>query len=256
MESKGIKVDTFFMSALLFVCAKGKRITDAENIFWRDIPARNLTYSVATTNSLMYMYARLNRADDALKVYELAKGMGLKCTVVTYGVLIKALMRSNKKQLQDTAFEILRTLPDMGISPGIEVYNQFLEHYARTHDYRQAKNVLRLMSLAKPRAKPDAVSYGYLITCFADSKKPRSALTIFHQMRKRKIAPNGYTYMGVLKALAHMRDGISAVQVNRIHQFRQLLYTKSYCRNQASSNQSYFRIFLNRMRSYLCVCGL
>ena len=33
------------------------------------------------------------------------------------------------------------------------------------------------------------------------------------QMRKRKIAPNAYTYMGVLKALSHMRDGISAVQV-------------------------------------------
>ena len=66
---------------------------------------------------------------------------------------------------------------------------------------------------AKPRCRPDAVSYGYLITCFAESKKPRSALTVFHQMRKRGIAPNGYTYMGVLKALSHMRDGISAVQV-------------------------------------------
>ena len=50
-------------------------------------------------------------------------------------------------------------------------------------------------------------------SCFAESKKPRSALTVFHQMRKRRIAPNGYTYMGVLKALSHMRDGLSAVQV-------------------------------------------
>ena len=32
-------------------------------------------------------------------------------------------------------------------------------------------------------------------------------------MRKRRIAPNGFTYMGVLKALSHMRDGLSAVQV-------------------------------------------
>ena len=190
-----------------------------------------------------------------------------------------------------------------------------MEHYARTHDFRQTKNVLRLMSQSKPRAKPDVVSYGYLIryaclfflgiqfvfclryscspfrnfflfpfisfslthphltphlsyplhqvtpppfpiphslfppllilslslpppyplpkhsfsptsvpipfppllppsSCFAESKKPRSALTVFHQMRKRRIAPNGYTYMGVLKALSHMRDGLSAVQVS------------------------------------------
>ena len=161
MENKGLEADTYLLSSLLFVCAKTKRVAEAESIFWHKIPARNLTYSVATTNSLMYMYAKLNRPDDALKVYELAKGvcvcvylcmhmyvrmlflvfiffymhsecpenstdcislsfvcplisvcvsfssilfsfpgMGLKCTVVTYGVLIKALMRSGKKQVR------------------------------------------------------------------------------------------------------------------------------------------------------------
>ena len=67
------------------------------------------------------------------------------------------------------------------------------------------------------------MSYGYLITCFAESKKPRSALTVFHQMRKRGIAPNGYTYMGVLKALSHMRDGISAVQVDSCYPITTIL---------------------------------
>ena len=43
-------------------------MSQAERLFWRDMPARNLSYSVATTNSLMYMYAKLNRPDDALKV--------------------------------------------------------------------------------------------------------------------------------------------------------------------------------------------
>ena len=57
------------------------------------------------------------------------------------------------------------------------------------------------------------ISSSLFLSCFAESKKPRSALTVFHQMRKRRIAPNGYTYMGVLKALSHMRDGLSAVQV-------------------------------------------
>ena len=146
-------------------------------------------------------------------MYELTKSLGIKCTVITFGVLIKALMNSGKKQLETTSYEILKSLPSMGITPGIEVYNQFLEQYAKTHNFRQAKNILRLMASSKPRVKPDAVSYGYLITCFSDAKKPRSALTAFHQMRKRGIAANAYTYMGVLKALTHMRDGLSAVQV-------------------------------------------
>mmetsp|Transcript_31628 Transcript_31628/g.45553 ORF Transcript_31628/g.45553 Transcript_31628/m.45553 type:complete len:1038 (+) Transcript_31628:41-3154(+) len=205
--------DVYLMSTLLYVCAKAKRVREAEALFWKAIPARNLSYTVATANSLMYMYAKLNRPDDALRVYELIKRTGLKCTVVTYGILIKALMRSGQRTLQDTAFEILRSLPGLGIHPGVEVYNQIFEYYARTHDYKQAKAVLRLMALSKPRVKLDAVSYGYLITCFADSKKPRSALSAFHQMRKQRIAPSRHAYMGVLKALAHMRDGLSAVQV-------------------------------------------
>ena len=212
-EDSGYKPDVFMMTALLYVCAKAGLVQEAENIFWNEIPARKLSYSVATTNSLMYMYAKLNRPDDALRVYELTKSLGLTCTVVTYGVLIKALIRSGKKPLEESAFDILRSLPSMDIMPTIQVYNQFFEHYAKTHNYRQTKAVLRLMSQLKPRAKPDVVSYGYLIACFAESKKPRSALKVFFQMRRRGIKPNGYTYMGVLKALAHMRDGLSAAQV-------------------------------------------
>jgi pentatricopeptide repeat protein len=177
------------------------------------MPKRGLAYTVATTNSLMYMYARTGRPDDALKVYELTKRLDLTCTVVTYGVLIKALLRSGKAALQDTSFEILRSLPELDINPGVEVYNQFFEHYAKMHDFRKMKMILRLMSDSKPRTKPDAVSYGHLIHCFAESRKPKSALSVYHQMLKRKIEPSSYTYMGILKALSHMKDGISCVQV-------------------------------------------
>ena len=48
-------------SALLYVCAKAKRVKEAENLFWKAIPARNLSYTVATANSLMFMYAKLNK---------------------------------------------------------------------------------------------------------------------------------------------------------------------------------------------------
>lgn len=216
MEQKtSEQADVFFMTSLLYVCAKAKKVSMCERIFWQDIPSRNLTYTVATANSLMYLYAKLNRPDDVLAVYEFIKEIGLECTVVTYGVLIKALVRSAKPHLQETAFEVLKSLPLLGINPGIEVYNQMLEYYASTHDYKQTKSLLRLMSHARPQVKPDLVSYGYIITCFADSKKPRSALSAFNQMKKQKIPPNSFMYMGVLKALTAMRDGISTMQVIR-----------------------------------------
>jgi pentatricopeptide repeat protein len=127
--------------------------------------------------------------------------------------LLKALIRSGKKQLQDTSFEILSSLQDIGIEPGIQVYNQFLEYFGRTMDFRQMKTVLNIMNNSKPRIKPDVISYGYMINGFADAKKPRSALKLFSDMCNRGIPPNVQTYMGVLKAFARLRDGVSSVQV-------------------------------------------
>ena len=247
------KPDVYFLTSVLYVCAKHKRVKETENIFWNEIPKRGLTYTVATTNSLMYMYARMGRPDDALKVYELTKRIGLTCTVVTYGVLIKALLRSGKKALQDTAFEILRSLPELDINPGVEVYNQFFEHYAKMHDFRKVKMILRIMSDSRPRTRPDSVSYGHLIHCFAESRKPRSALSVYHQMLKRNIEPSSYTYMGILKALSHMKDGISCVQVISEMRERGITPTKKHyamtmfaclTSNQCSLAESVFDMFV------------
>ena len=54
-------------------------------------------------------------------MYDLAKGLNIQCTVITYGVLIKALMKSGKKKLEEASYEILHSLPSMGIAPGVEV---------------------------------------------------------------------------------------------------------------------------------------
>lgn len=76
--------------------------------------------------------------------------------------------------------------------------------------------LLRVLTYFSTRVKPDVVTYGHVIHCFAHSKKPKSALRAFEQMRAQHITPNGYTYMGVLRALAHMRDAFSAVQVSLV----------------------------------------
>ena len=254
-QQQGEPADIFFMSALLSICAKSKRLKEAEKIFWVDIPARQLTYTVATMNSLMFLYAKLSKDEEVLQVHQLMKKLGLRGTVVTNGVLIKVLMRSGKEEL---SFDLLKRMPEYGITPGVEVYNQILEHYARSQNFKGAKKVLRLMTHAKPDpVKPNVVTYGYLIDCFALSKKPRSALATFDQMRKADIAPNGYTYMGVLKALSHLRDGFSSSQVlremyevgvvpDRRH-FAMAMFT-AVMANQCSLAESFISLFLKQQQ--------
>lgn len=63
------------------------------------------------------------------------------------------------------------------------------------------------------QVRPDLTSYGFIIKCFAEAKKPRSALMTFHQMRRRGLQANSFIYMSVLKALWTLRDGFSASQI-------------------------------------------
>lgn len=214
LEQKGGKPDIFMMTAVIHVSAKCKLAVLTEKLFWEELPARSLSPTLPTINSLMFMYAKLNRVDDVLRVYEMAtKDLGMKGSEVTFGILIKALLRSSTPAMQDKALALLKSLPSQGITPNIEIFNQFLEYYADTMDYRNLKKVLGLMARLKPRAIPDRMTYSYLLRCFADAKKPKSALTIFHKMVKRGIVPSAHNYMAILKALVRLNDGITAVQV-------------------------------------------
>ena len=56
--------------------------------------------------------------------------------------------------MQEKAFEVLRSLPSLGIEPGVEVFNQIFEYYARTHNYKQTKATLRIMSQVRPHPSP------------------------------------------------------------------------------------------------------
>lgn len=58
-----------------------------------------------------------------------------------------------------------------------------------------------------------------MIRCFAEAKKPKTALSIYSQMCRRGISPNAFVYMSVLKALVGLRDGYSAYQI--IQEMRQ-----------------------------------
>ncbi len=56
----------------------------------------------------------------------MAKSLGLSCSIVTYGVIIKALLGSRNPALQSKAFEILNNIPAMGQTLNVEIFNQVL----------------------------------------------------------------------------------------------------------------------------------
>lgn len=224
--------DIYLVSSLLYVLAKNRMVEDAEHLFWYEIPRRGLKYNVVTAHSLMYLYARLKRPHDALRLYEMIRKEGLQCTIVTYGILVKALMLSGDPVLHEVAKRIVQSLPEMKLQPTVELFNQMFEYYAATNRADDALEIQRLMQSCTPPVAMNSISYGHLIFCLSRCKKPRQALHWFRRLREQQMATppkrwspstgmqapplliaNEYTYMGVLNAYASLRDGQSAVRI-------------------------------------------
>ena len=66
---------------------------------------------------------------QVVKLFDFSKTRGLSCSIVTYGVIIKALLRSRNPSLESKAFEILTSIPAMGHELNVEIFNQVLIYY-------------------------------------------------------------------------------------------------------------------------------
>jgi pentatricopeptide repeat protein len=126
------RADVFLLTALLYVCAKvppslktaAMHYQQADRIFYEEFPKRGLAYSIPVINSMMYMHAKRNKPDEVIKLYDMAKSYGLQSSIATYGVIIKALLRSRNPALERKAFEILSSIPSMGLEINAEIFNQ------------------------------------------------------------------------------------------------------------------------------------
>lgn len=126
------RADVYLLTALLYVCAKVPssmktavmHYQQADRIFYEEFPRRGLNYSIPVINSMMYMHAKRNKPDEVIKLYDMARSYGLQSSIATFGVIIKALLRSRNPALERKAFEILSSIPSMGLEINAEIFNQ------------------------------------------------------------------------------------------------------------------------------------
>jgi len=151
-QDYNVTADIYSFSSLLYAYAKFQRVERCERLFYEEIPRRNLTINTVTINSFMYLYTKVNRPMDALKLYDIIKEnmkkkeMKNKAIVYneyTFSILIKSLLISNNKRLHSIVFDIIDNLPSIGIYPTIDLYNQLFEYYAMNHDYKKIKEVIK-----------------------------------------------------------------------------------------------------------------
>jgi len=197
-----------FFSSLIIELTRAKQFNEVDQLLYNEIPSRSISYNTILTNNLLQLYATIEKGEGTLKMYKLMKQKGIVLNASTYSVLFKALLNSDKV-LRDQAFSLLSSLPSTHLS--VDIFNHFLESYYVTRNYGKLKIILRMMNAAN--IDLDIKGYGYVINLLAETKRPRVALNVFNEFKKKGLTANKHCYMGALKAMRSLRDAGGTVQM-------------------------------------------
>jgi len=200
--------DNAFFSALIKELTKFKKFDEVDRLLYNEIPLRNISYNAVLSNSLFNLYATVENGKGTIEIYQLMKQQGINLNSASYSALFKVLLHYDKES-RNHAFSILSSLPSSILTLGI--FNQFLEAYYITKNYGKLKIILRIMN--KEKIDLDSKGYGYVINLLSETNKPKVALNVFDDMKKRGINANKHCYMGALKAMRILCDAGGTVQM-------------------------------------------
>lgn len=199
--------DSAFFSALIKELTKLHKFEEVERLIYSEIPLRNISANAVISNSLFNLYARLEKGKGTIEMYQLMKQQGINLNTASYSTLFKVLLHYDKES-RNLAFSILSSLPSSILT--LEIFNQFLEAYYITRNYGKLKIILRMMN--KEKIDLDNKGYGYVINLLAEINKPKVALNVLDDMKRRGILANKHCYMGALKAMRILCDAGGTVQ--------------------------------------------
>ncbi|CAN6481726.1 unnamed protein product [Victoria cruziana] len=178
----GLDRDAYVRSSLIHMYSRSNRVEDARRLF-EGISERD----VASWNAMVDGYVR---SGDIVVAQSLFDQMACK-DVVSWNTMITGY--SNIGRLEDA-----RKMFDESPSRNIVSWNAMLTGYAKAGDVESARRVFDEM----PRR--DVVSWNAMIACYSQRNRSIDALLLFQEMRAVCVKPTEATLVCVLSACADL----------------------------------------------------
>lgn len=112
-------------------------------------------------NTLLDSFVVNNNEEALLKIYQEMKSMGVKPSVVTYGILIK--LYTNQKNLTK-ATEAFYEMLSKGITPSIIIYQLLIKLNSKLGKYEECMSLYR--KLSDSSVKPDCMLTDFMVDLF------------------------------------------------------------------------------------------
>ncbi|KAJ4703538.1 Pentatricopeptide repeat-containing protein [Melia azedarach] len=138
-----------------------------------------------------------NQLKVAFRFYRYMREVGIRPSVASLNVLIKALCKNS--ETMDSALRIFREMPNRGCTPDSYTFGTLINGFCRLGKINEAKELFKEMETKG--CSPTVVTYTCLINGLCQAKNVDEAMRLFEDMRSKDIEPNVFTYSSLMDGL-------------------------------------------------------
>ncbi|CAN0853194.1 Pentatricopeptide repeat-containing protein At5g46100 [Linum grandiflorum] len=134
---------------------------------------------------------------EAFGFYRYMKEMGIRPSVVSLNILIKALCKNG--DTVDAALKIFLEMPSRGCVPDLYTYGTLINGLCKLGRISEGKDLFQEME--GKGCLPSVVTYTSLIHGLCQSEKVDEAMNLFEKMKSNKVEPNVFTFSCLMDGL-------------------------------------------------------
>ncbi|KAI9194351.1 hypothetical protein LWI28_005261 [Acer negundo] len=139
-------------------------------------------------------YAKNGQPRNALELYKSFKEQGIKPDETFILGIISACSQLG---ILDTAESIIHDFSELSFFPNLRAVNSLIDMYAKCGSIERAKQVFEMAH------QKDLLCYSTMIAAFANNGLGQDAISLFGEMQRANIIPDGVAFLGVLTACNH-----------------------------------------------------
>ncbi|KAL2329755.1 hypothetical protein Fmac_017336 [Flemingia macrophylla] len=196
MERKGIGRDVYTYNTYVDALCKGGRMDLARHVIDVEMPAKNIWPNVVTYSTLMAGYAKAERFEDALNVYDQMKHLLIRLDRVSYNTLVG--LYANLGWF-DEAVSKFKEMECCGIKNDIVTYNALIEGYGRHNKYVEVRKLFEEMKAR--RIYPNNLTYSTLIKMYTKGRMYAEAMDVYREFKKEGMETDVVFYSALIDAL-------------------------------------------------------
>ncbi|KAI8003616.1 Pentatricopeptide repeat-containing protein [Camellia lanceoleosa] len=168
---------------------KAREIDSARSLF-DQMPEKNLV----TWSTMIGGYAKNGQPRSALELFEHFKKQGIEPDET---FILGIILACSQLGILDAAESIIQNYVGPSLFSNLRVVTSLIDMYAKCGSIKKAFQVFKTAN------HKDLLCYSTMIAAFANHGLGQDAISLFDEMHRAKVRPDGVAFLGVLSACNH-----------------------------------------------------